>query len=320
MNHLLTSQQFSVSDIDKLFKLADECMGYINPKEGSIDMLNQLLPCNGLILATLFYEPSTRTRFSFESAMIKLGGSVLSTENASNFSSAIKGESVEDTVRTVGCYSDVIVLRHHLEGSAEIASKVSSVPIVNAGDGSGQHPTQALVDLYTIKRELQLIKWEEIDKKTITLIGDLKRSRTIHSLAYFLSKFKPKHINMVSPTELTMKPELLKHLSGTGVSWSETDDLDSVLADTDLFYQTRLQEEREKINFNEYFNYHINVDRLNKMKKDAVIMHPFPRNDEISNEVDLDPRAAYFRQIQNGLYVRMAILLLMLKGKIPYAI
>lgn len=320
MNHLINSQQFSVSEIDRLFKLADDCMGYVNPSEGRIDMLNQMRPCNGLILSTLFYEPSTRTRFSFESAMIKLGGSVLSTENASNFSSAIKGESVEDTVRTVSCYSDIIVMRHYQEGSAEVASKISSVPLINAGDGAGQHPTQALVDLYTIKRELQIVKWEEIGEKTITLIGDLKRSRTIHSLAYFLSKFKPKHIYLVSPSELKMKSELLDHLNDMRVSYSETDDLNSVLSDTDLFYQTRLQVEREEINFNEYNDYYITEDRMNNMKKSAIIMHPFPRNNEISDEVDSNPRAAYFRQIQNGLYVRMAILLIMLKGKIPYDI
>jgi aspartate carbamoyltransferase catalytic subunit len=263
-------------------------------------------------MASLFYEPSTRTRFSFESAMFKLGGSVLSTENAEQFSSAAKGEILEDTIRVVSEYSDVIVLRHSEEGSAERAASVSSVPIINAGDGAGQHPTQSLIDLYTIEDECN-----GIDGKNIALIGDLNYGRTIHSLAYLLTKYDIGHIYLVAPEFVQMKPELIEHFDKHNVSWSTCHRLKDIASEVDVFYQTRLQKERFRTGSFELFEkyqkiahrYKIDGSVLEMMKPDARILHPLPRLGEISVEVDFDPRAAYFRQAKNGLYIRMALLL-----------
>lgn len=305
--HILKAQQFDRKSLNEIFELAEFMKSY--PRSLKV----RAKP----IMASLFYEPSTRTRFSFESAMLKVGGSVISTENAQEFSSASKGEILEDTIRVVSEYSDVIVLRHSEEGSAERAAKISSVPIINAGDGSGQHPTQSLIDLYTIQKECG-----EIDGKNIALIGDLSHSRTIHSLAYMLTKYAVSHIYLVAPEFVQMKPELIQHFDKHNVSWSTSTRLKDVAADVDVFYQTRLQKERFRIKafelYTEYqriaHRYKIDGSVLDIMKPDARILHPLPRLGEISMEVDADPRAAYFRQAQNGLYIRKALLLKVLNN------
>ena len=305
--HILKAQQFDRGFLDSIFELANHMKSY--PKSLKIK--------EKPIMASLFYEPSTRTRFSFESAMLKLGGSVISTENAQEFSSAAKGEILEDTIRVVSEYSDVIVLRHSEEGSAERASKISSVPIINAGDGSGQHPTQSLIDLYTIQQECGAI-----DGKTIALIGDLSHSRTIHSLAYMLTKYKVSHVYLVAPEFVQMKPELIDQFDKHNVSWSTCHRLKDVASKVDVFYQTRLQKERFRIGSFEHFEkyqriahrYKIDNSVLALMKPDARILHPLPRLGEIAMEVDADPRAAYFRQAQNSLWIRMALLMKVLNN------
>jgi aspartate carbamoyltransferase catalytic subunit len=305
MMHILKAQQFDRACLDELF---DTTLALKNqPADRPSSFL--LKPT---VMASLFYEPSTRTRFSFEAAILKLGGNVLSTENAQEFSSAAKGEILEDTIRVVSEYSDVIILRHSEEGSAERAASVSSVPIINAGDGAGQHPTQSLIDLYTIQKECN-----EIDGKRIALIGDLSHGRTIHSLAYMLTKYDVGHLDLVAPDFVQMKPELIEHLDEHGVSWSACNRLKDIASDVDVFYQTRLQKERFRLGSFEIFEkyqkiahrYKIDGSVLEMMKPDARILHPLPRLGEIAIEVDNDPRAAYFRQAQNGLYIRMALLL-----------
>lgn len=301
--HILNAQQFDKSFLNEIFEAT-----FWLKTNNRLPELKTKTP----IMASLFYEPSTRTRFSFESAMIKLGGSILSTENAEQFSSAAKGEILEDTIRVVSEYSDVIVLRHSEEGSAERAASVSSVPIINAGDGAGQHPTQALIDLYTIDDECN-----GIDGKTIALIGDLNYGRTIHSLAYLLTKYKVGHIHLVAPDFVQMKPELIEHFDKHNVSWSTCHRLKDIASEVDIFYQTRLQKERFRSGSFEHFEryqkiahrYKIDGSVLEMMKPDARILHPLPRLGEIAVEVDFDPRAAYFRQARNGLYIRMALLL-----------
>jgi aspartate carbamoyltransferase catalytic subunit len=305
--HILNAQQFDESFLNEIF----EATFWLKNNNKLPD-----LKIKRPIMASLFYEPSTRTRFSFESAMIKLGGSILSTENAEQFSSAAKGEILEDTIRVVSEYSDVIVLRHSEEGSVERAAEVSSVPIINAGDGAGQHPTQALIDLYTIEDECN-----GVDGKSIALIGDLNYGRTIHSLAYLLTKYKVGHIHLVAPDFVQMKPDLLAHFDEHGISWSTCPRLKDLASEVDVFYQTRLQKERFRTGSFELFEkyqriahrYKIDGSVLEMMKPDARILHPLPRLGEIAIEVDSDPRAAYFRQAQNGLYIRMALLLRVLQ-------
>jgi aspartate carbamoyltransferase catalytic subunit len=322
MMHVLKAQQFDREFIDLIFaqaRILQNPMSFqkYGPLHHQLKMGPNAWARPNPILASLFYEASTRTRFSFEAAMLKLGGGVLSTENAEQFSSAAKGEILEDTIRVVSEYSDVIVLRHSEEGSAERASKVSSVPIINAGDGVGQHPTQALIDLYTIQQECG-----GIDGKTIALIGDLNYGRTIHSLAYMLTKYKVSHIYLVAPKFVQMKPELIQHFDKHNVSWSTSTRLKDVAADVDVFYQTRLQRERFRMtNFELYqeyqgvaHRYKIDTSVVELMKPDARILHPLPRLGEITMEVDADPRAAYFRQAQNGLWIRMALLLKVLNN------
>jgi len=264
------------------------------------------------IMATLFYEPSTRTRFSFETAMHRLGGHVISTENAAEFSSVAKGETLEDTIRILNGYADVIVIRHKEVGSAKRAAAVSRVPIINAGDGAGQHPTQALLDLYTIRKEIG-----SINGLRIAMVGDLAQGRTVRSLAYLLSKFRGVTMYFVAPPLLKMKEDILEHLRERNVTFVEETALDKVLPEVDVVYQTRVQKERFGDRIADYEMcrgvYIINQDTLRLMKPKSIIMHPLPRLDEITMEVDEDPRAAYFRQAQNGLYVRMALLTQVLK-------
>jgi aspartate carbamoyltransferase catalytic subunit len=267
---------------------------------GSLDYQNR-------ILATLFYEPSTRTRFSFEAAMHRLGGRVLSTEHAHSFSSAIEGEQVEDSIRIIGAYSDVIVIRHHEEGGAKRAAEVSPVPVINAGDGNGgQHPTQALLDLYTIYRERPL------DGLSVAIIGELDRGRTARSLAYLLAKFERVRIFFVSPPELQMKPDILEYLDEHGTHYELEAEIEKVIGEVDVVYQTRIKPERVT-DTKRLKRYAIDSAVLSRMKRDAMILHPLPRTVELDKTVDNDPRALYFRQATNGLFVRMALLTMLLE-------
>ena len=238
--------------------------------------------------------------------MLRLGGQTMGTDNAREFSSAAKGETLEDTIRIVSGYADVIVLRHNEEGAARRAAAVSTVPIINAGDGPGQHPTQALLDLYTIRAELG-----RIDGVRVAMVGDLANGRTARSLAYLLSKFKDIKVWFVAPPQVAMRDDLKSHLDEHHVPWVETQDLDSVLPEVDVVYMTRIQKERfaDPDMYSAVKGiYRIDGDSLTRMRKYAVLMHPLPRVDEISPDVDDDPRAAYFRQARNGLHIRMALL------------
>lgn len=298
MEHVVEAQQFKKGLIEQIFALA-------NRLEKKTD--NCL---RGQIMASLFYEPSTRTRLSFESAMLKLGGDVISTENAREFSSAIKGETLEDTIQVISNYADVIVLRHFESNASHRAAKISNVPIINAGDGAGQHPTQALLDLYTIKRELG-----KIDNITIALVGDLKNGRTVRSLAYMLSKYTSITIHFISPIELRIEKDIKAHLKKHAVRYTESEDLLLLLPEVDVIYQTRIQKERFD-DMHEYKKfkgiYQINNKIVKKMQSHAIIMHPLPRVDEILPEVDKSNKAVYFKQTYYGLLIRMALLKLLL--------
>lgn len=299
LHHVIEAQQFDLPMISDLFKLTEE-MEQVVARGGTNDYCSRLM-------ATLFYEPSTRTRFSFEAAMHRLGGRVISTENAAEFSSVAKGETLEDTIRIMNGYVDVIVLRHSEVGAAKRAAGVSRVPIINAGDGAGQHPTQALLDLYTIHKEIG-----SIDGLKIAMVGDLAQGRTVRSLAYLLSKFKDITMFFVAPPLLKMKEDILVHLREHGTRFREEAVLDRVLPEIDVVYQTRVQKERFGDRLADYEScrnvYILNQASLRLMKPHAIIMHPLPRIGEITMEVDQDRRAAYFRQAQNGLLVRMALL------------
>lgn len=305
--HVLSTTQFQDRGLlHQLFLLADEM-----ERNNKDHRLFQSL--QGKVMATLFYEPSTRTRFSFESAMHRLGGRVVTTESATQFSSVTKGETLEDTIRILGTYVDVIVLRHFEKGSAARAAKISNVPVINAGDGTGEHPTQSLLDMYTIYREKG-----NIDGLTITLMGDLLYGRTIHSLLNLLVVFDGIHVNLVSPKELALPEEYKKILSDHHVSFDEFERVDSVLDKTDVLYVTRVQKERFA-SLEEYDRVKncciVDQNTLEKLPHDAIIMHPLPRVNEIAPAVDADPRAAYFRQAANGLYMRMALLELLFGRK-----
>ncbi|KAK4398554.1 Aspartate carbamoyltransferase 1, chloroplastic [Sesamum angolense] len=306
LEDVIEAQQFDRDTLTAIFEVALEMEKIEKNSAGS-----QIL--KGYLMATLFYEPSTRTRLSFESAMKRLGGEVLTTENAREFSSAAKGETLEDTIRTVQGYSDIIVMRHFESGAARRAATTASIPIINAGDGPGQHPTQALLDVYTIQREIG-----KLDGIKVGLVGDLAYGRTVRSLAYLLAKYKDVKIYFVSPEVVKMKDDIKDYLTSRGVEWEESADLLEVASKCDVVYQTRIQRERfgERIDLYEEARgkYIVNLDVLNVMQKHAVVMHPLPRLDEITVDVDVDPRAAYFRQAKNGLYIRMALLKLLLLG------
>jgi aspartate carbamoyltransferase catalytic subunit len=299
LHHLIEAQQFDPPMINHLFEVSAE-MEKLVASGGTDEYRSRLM-------ATLFYEPSTRTRFSFEAAMHRLGGRVISTENAAEFSSVAKGETLEDTIRIMNGYADVIVLRHSEVGTAKRAAAVSRVPIINAGDGVGQHPTQALLDLYTIHKEIG-----SIDGLKIAMVGDLAQGRTVRSLAYLLSKFEDTKMYFVAPPLLKMKEDILEHLRERGSWFAEETTLDRVLPEVDVVYMTRVQKERFGDRIADYEScrgiYIINQNSLRLMKPNAIIMHPLPRLEEIAMEVDQDRRAAYFRQAQNGLFVRMALL------------
>ena len=298
LRHVIESQQFTQPLLMELFQRS-RGMERVVARGGTLEYQNK-------ILANLFYQPSTRTRFCFEAAMYRLGGRVLSTEQASAFSSEVAGEQVEDSIRILAHYSDVIVVRHPESGGARRAAQVSAVPVINAGDGDGgQHPTQALLDLYTIYRERPLVGL------SVAIIGELDRGRTARSLAYLLAKFDRVRIFFVSPTELQMKPDILGYLDEHGVHYELESDVNRVVGEADVIYQTRIRPERLR-DAQGLKRYAIDSALLRKMKPDALIMHPLPRTVELDKTVDDDPRALYFRQAANGLYVRMAILTMLL--------
>jgi len=296
LSHIISASQFDKKNLDKIFEIADK----IKQNKFRKDFMS------GRIMATLFYEPSTRTRLSFESAMIKLGGRVITTENASEFSSVAKGENLEDTIRVVHSFCDVIVLRHPQVGASKIAAKFSKVPIINAGDGEGEHPTQAILDLYTIFSKYKKGNF------TIAMVGDLKNGRTIHSLALLLSLYQNIKIIFVSPQALAIPKFLKEHLNRKKIKFDQTESLDDALKQADIIYQTRIQKERfrSKSDYDRYFGrYIIDQKSLKLLKKNAIIMHPLPRINEISPQVDSDQRAIYFEEAQNGVYTRMALLM-----------
>lgn len=312
-HHLVESQQLTVPVLMELFARSRE-MERVVQRGGTQDYHHR-------IMAALFYEPSTRTRLCFEAAMHRLGGQVLSTEHARSFSSEIEGEQVEDSIRIIGSFCDLIVIRHTDQDGAHRAAAVSPVPVINAGDGNGgQHPTQALLDLYTIYRERSL------DGLSIAFIGELDRGRTARSLAYLLAKFERIRIFFVAPPEMQMKPDILEYLDRHGVRYELESDLDRVIREVDVVYQTRIRppiDNRQPTIVENTFPlrtpaspavnpYRIDSSVLHKMKPDALILHPLPRTVELDKTVDSDPRAVYFRQAANGLYVRMALLAMLL--------
>lgn len=306
LSDILEAQQFDRDTLSAIFEVAREMEKIEINSPGS-----QIL--KGYLMATLFYEPSTRTRLSFESSMKRLGGEVLTTENAREYSSAAKGETLEDTIRTVEGYSDIIVMRHFESGAAKRAASTASIPVINAGDGPGQHPTQALLDVYTIERELG-----KLEGIKVGLVGDLANGRTVRSLAYLLSKYPNVKIYFVSPEVVKMKDDIKMYLTSKCIEWEESSDLMEVASTCDVVYQTRIQRERFGERTNDYEKargkYIVDKAVLGVMQKHAVIMHPLPRLDEITVDVDEDPRAAYFRQAKNGLYIRSALLKLLLVG------
>ena len=297
LQHVVESQQFSRELLEEIFLRADDMKR--EPHRASGRLL-------GRVMAALFYEPSTRTRLSFEAAMLRLGGRTIGTDNAREFSSAAKGETLEDTIRIVSGYSDVIVLRHSEQGAARRAAAVSDVPVINAGDGKGQHPTQALLDVYTIKDELGAL-----DGVSVAMVGDLANGRTARSLAYLLSKFRDVRLWFVAPPQVGMGEDIKQHLDDHGVRWDEATALEDVLPLVDVVYQTRIQKERfeDEAEYQALKGvYKIDARAMEALRPDAIVMHPLPRVDEIAPEVDSDPRAAYFRQARNGLHIRMALL------------
>ncbi len=303
LQHLISASQLPPARLAELFTAADRLQ--------ADDKARRLFPVlQGRLLATLFYEPSTRTRLSFEAAMQKLGGSVLSVENARSSSSAVKGESIADTVRVVSGYADAIAIRHFQEGTAAAAAASSPVPVINAGDGIGEHPTQALADVYTIYRELG-----RLENLHVTLVGDLLYGRTIHSLLPLLAMYPGLRVRLVSPPSLRLPGQYIEALAARGVGVHETGALEDAVADADVVYVTRVQGER----FASEQEYEavkdafvLNTRVAERLGGGAVIMHALPRLNEIAPEIDQDPRAAYFRQARNGLYVRMALLAAML--------
>ncbi len=304
MKHILYAQQFDRMLLEKIFSETDQLrLDFDSPLVRT--RLKKTL--EDRLMFCLFYEASTRTRFSFSAAGHHLGMRVIHTENAKEFSSAVKGEALEDTIRVLnGYYPDVTVLRHMETGAAERAAHVATSTIINAGDGQGQHPTQALLDLYTIQSELG-----KIEGLTVLIGGDLARGRTVRSLAYLLGKFSNNTIIFVSPPELKVETDIKEYLDRHHVSYIETKDVAEHLAEADVVYWTRIQKERllgGKENQNGFAGYHIGLKEIQQMKPHSIVLHPLPRAGEIYPEIDRDPRAAYFRQSDNGMFVRMALL------------
>ena len=299
---ILSVKQFSRADLEYVFGVAHEMRAMVE-RIGTFDLLK------GKILANLFYEPSTRTSSSFMAAMQRLGGAVIPISEV-KFSSVAKGESLPDTVRTLGCYADVIVIRHPEVGSAALAAKHAKKPVINAGDGVGEHPTQALLDTFTIREELG-----SLDNLTVTMLGDLKYGRTVHSLARILTRFDGTRLNYVSPDILRMPKDVMDEVAAKDVPQAEFSRLEDALPQTDVLYVTRVQKER----FEDQSVYEkvkgafiVNPEVMKPAKQRMIVMHPLPRLTEISQDFDDDPRAAYFRQMEYGLYVRMALLAMVL--------
>lgn len=304
IRNLIDIKDLSKEEIDKLIKVANDI---INHKE------KYSHKCDGKILATLFFEPSTRTRLSFESAMLRLGGKVLGFSESSSSSTA-KGETLADTIRVVSGYADIIAMRHPKEGAPTVAANNSIVPVINAGDGGHNHPTQTLTDLLTISREKK-----RLDNLTIGLCGDLKFGRTIHSLISAMSRYENIKFILISPNELKI-PDYIKTevLEKNNIEYIETDSLEEYMSDLDILYMTRVQKERffNEADYMRLKDYYIlDNNKLKKAKKDLSILHPLPRVNEISTEVDEDKRAKYFEQAYNGVYIRMALILSLLEGK-----
>ena len=301
MKYLIDPMDLSVEEIDELIDIANDIIK---------DRTRYQDVCRHKILATLFFEPSTRTRLSFESAMLSLGGSVLGFSSASN-TSASKGESVSDTISVVSSYCDIIAMRHPNEGAPLVATRKSTVPLINAGDGGHNHPTQTLTDLLTIYREKG-----RLDNLTIGFCGDLKFGRTVHSLTKAMSRYKNIKFVFIAPSELKI-PEYLKHdlLDAKNLDYKEVETIEEVIEDLDILYMTRVQKERF-FNEQDYIRlkdtYILDLKKLEKSKSDLIVMHPLPRVNEIAIEVDDDPRAKYFDQVQNGRFMRMALILKML--------
>ena len=306
MRHMLNPLDFSLEETDNLLELAADI---------EKDRSRYAHVCDGKKLATLFYEPSTRTRLSFEAAMLNLGGSVLGFASADS-SSATKGESVSDTIRVISCYADICAMRHPKEGAAYVASTKSSIPVINAGDGGHQHPTQTLTDLYTI-RSLK----GRLSNMTVGLCGDLKFGRTVHSLINALSRYEGIRFILISPPELKV-PDYIKEsvLDAKNIEYRETTSLDDAMEELDILYMTRVQKERF-FNEEDYIRmkdcYILDKEKMKLAKPDMYVLHPLPRVNEISVEVDDDPRAAYFKQVQNGVYVRMALIMTLLEVEKP---
>ncbi len=295
--HLIDPMDFTIGQLEEIFKLVHQIIE--NPKEYSHI-------CDGKILATLFYEPSTRTRFSFEAAMMRLGGNILGFSEP-NSSSASKGETLADTIKMVSIYSDIITMRHPREGSARVASMYSEVPVINAGDGGHQHPTQTLTDLLTI----ETLKGS-LSNQTIGLCGDLKYGRTVHSLIKAMSRYEGNKFILISPKELQI-PDYIREevLKKNNIEFKEVERLEDVIDEVDILYMTRIQRERF-FNEKEYLrlkdSYILDMDKMNLAKEDMIVMHPLPRVNEIAVEVDSDKRAAYFKQAEYGMYARMALI------------
>ena len=302
MRHCLDTTDLTVNEIDELVELA---MDIIANKDEYSEM------CRGKKLATLFFEPSTRTRLSFEAAMMELGGNVIGFSEA-NSSSASKGESVGDTIRVVSCYADIIAMRHPVEGAPRVASYKSFVPVINAGDGGHSHPTQTLTDLLTVYREKG-----RFDNLTIGLCGDLKFGRTVHSLIKAMCRYSNIKFVLISPKELGV-PDYIKtdYLNEKGIEYIETENMEEAMPSLDILYMTRIQRERF-FSEDEYLKHKdafiLSPDKLENAKSDLTIMHPLPRVNEITTEVDNDPRAKYFEQAMNGKYIRMALIIMLLR-------
>ena len=301
MRHLIDPLDFTVEELDRLLRLGED----IRREPGAYSE-----SCKGKKLATLFYEPSTRTRLSFEAAMLNLGGSVLGFPSA-NVSSVSKGESVADTIRIVSCYADIAAMRHPLEGAPMRAARFSRIPVINAGDGGHQHPTQTLTDLMTIRR-----RKGRLDDLTIGLCGDLKFGRTVHSLIKTMARCQNIRFVLISPEELRVPDYIINDvLEANGIEYKETRSLEEVMPELDILYMTRVQKERF-FNEEDYIrlknSYVLTKEKMELAKPDMAVLHPLPRVNEIALDVDDDPRAAYFEQVQNGVYVRMALIMTLL--------
>ena len=301
MRHLMNPLDFSVEELDKLFALADDI---------EKDPAKYAHKCDGKILATCFYEPSTRTRLSFETAMTRLGGRVIGFSDAAS-SSASKGESVSDTIRIISCYADICAMRHPKEGAPMVAAEKSLIPVINAGDGGHQHPTQTLTDLQTI-RSLH----GDLNNFTIGLCGDLKFGRTVHSLIKTMARCQNIRFVLISPEELRVPDYIINDvLEANGIEYKETRSLEEVMPELDILYMTRVQKERF-FNEEDYIrlknSYVLTKEKMGLAKPDMAVLHPLPRVNEIALDVDNDPRAAYFEQVQNGVYIRMALIMTLL--------